>query len=933
MGFYLANRIPRGQETQTLPEEAFTPAPVTNLDWNEGGQEAFTEGMIRQSWMLGMSPTMSSPIMFKDDDEYQFSEDVANEGYDPHIISQARSQNEAIYIRGQIDREMASLEKIQSSSWGLAGEVTGAIAAVENIIPGATGPRALTKTAALFGGIEVGRETVLHGQQVTRTIEESVTNTAMVAGGTLILGKAAQMLSKSDIESGLHVKPSTFEPMDEKAINSITNATGTVGAMRVVIDPKDGSMTGGWLAEALSIGPLARILKSSSGVAKETVQLIADNPFITKAMQQGETAGASIEALSNTAQGRIANVIRNVDQQYTKQSGLSKIDFETSVADALSAGGRHTNRFVQDASQEYKKVLDGLYDEMIELKMIKAPKDGGLPLGAEGYFPRIYNKAAVQQNFATLQRQLMRMVKIEARNANKQVGDAQVQQVASDIMDNMMGGLPLGKSRPSSGLGSLQARVITMSDEMLSPYLEREASKVILNHVQQITPYIEMQKMFDGTDILDIGKLIREDYQKLFSEAKSDPKKLNKLRNEETRVLEDLERIKDRILHNQHKSSLSTATQSAIRGIQAFNAAVQMGGVVLSSIPDIARPLAQYGLTSYVRGIGRVFKDMITGNMALNKVQANRMGIALERQLNQKSMEIMDDTLGAPNKFADWLGKQWPLRSGFLHYTDMMEGITAQIANDWVLTQAGKLARGKTISKTNTEQLARMGLDKADLIKAWGEASRVGGTDSALKFSNTLEWKDAEFAMRYEASVGSDVRRTIIRPGAGDKPLSMDEPVMRLLFQYMGFLTAATNRMVVAGIQQRDLAMAGGLLLGVSMGGMVAGLKEIARGGDPSDWSGDKWLREGWDRSGYSGIYNPGLNLALQPFNEETSKYSQQTAKSLLGGPTISQMGNAMNLYKAGVEGDTEKIGKAAMKMTPLINSMHMRDVMLRLGE
>lgn len=924
MGFIIANPIVRGKEVQHLPEDE-----PEGLDWDKGGKEAFTEGMVRQSWMLGTSPSMTSPILFKDDPEYDFAEDPANEGYDPHIISKARSANEATYIRGKIDKELATLDKVQSSGWGTVGEVTGAIVSPEMLIPGVTGPRALTKTAALFGGIEAGREAVLHQQQVTRTIEESAMNTAMVAGGTLLLGKAAQVLSRSEVDKGLRTDPPKVEPMDEKAI---TYEAGTVGARKVQPTAETEAMTGGWFARIFSIGPMARILNSSSGVAKETAQIIADNPFITKIMEHGETSGVSIEALSNTAQGRIANTIRNVQQQYAKQSGLSKIDFEEAVADALSAGGRHTNKFVQDAAQEYKKVLDGLHKEMVDLGMLKAPKEGQKLLGAEGYFPRMYNRAAIQRHWGALQGKLINMVLSESKAMGKTVNDAQAQQVANDIMDNMMGGLPLGKSRPKSGLSALQERVVNLSDTTLSPYLERNASAVILRHVQAVAPYIEMQKAFGGTDLIDIGKNIRADYQRLMNEAKT-PQQRNKLRREENRVLEDIERIKDRVLHNMHKSSLSTATQSALRGVQAFNAAVQMGGVVLSSIPDIARPLGQYGLVSYVRGIGRVLKDAMTGANKLNREQANRMGIAIERQLNQKSMEIMDDTMGAPNKFADWLGKLWPTLSGFRHYTDFMEGITAQVANDWVLTQASKLAKGQKISKTNTQQLARMGLDSSDLKKAWKEAQRVGGTDSTLKFSNTLEWKDAELAMRYEAAIGSDVRRVIIRPGAGDKPLSMDEPVMRLLFQYMGFLTAATNRMLVSGVQQGDLAMASSLLLGVSMGAMVAGLKEIARGGDPSDWDAAKLFREGWDRAGYSGIYNPGLNLAMQPFNEETSKYSQQTAKTMLGGPTISQMGNAMNLYKGVVEGDPEKAGRSALKMTPLINSLHARDILLRLGE
>jgi len=135
--------------------------------------------------------------------------------------------------------------------------------------------------------------------------------------------------------------------------------------------------------------------------------------------------------------------------------------------------------------------------------------------------------------------------------------------------------------------------------------------------------------------------------------------------------------------------------------------------------------------------------------------------------------------------------------------------------------------------------------------------------------------------------------------------------------------------MVVAGMQQRDMKMVLGVLSGVSLGAMVAMTKEHIKGRDTSDWSAGKLFREGWDRSGYSGVYGVGLNLLLQPFNEDTAKFSQNTAKNLFGGPTTTLMGTAMDVYKGGTELDAETTLKSAVKMTPLLNSMHFRDVFI----
>ena len=992
MGFYIANPLVGGI-TKKLPEEAYTPAPEdTSGDWDEKGQEAFAAGMARQSWMLGMSPSMTSPIMFQDDDDYFALDDTANDGYPAGIISKAGSSQEASAMRVQIDRENADLEKINSSSWGLVGEITGAVLTPENIIPGATGPRALSKTAALFGGIEVARETALHQQQLTRTLKESAVNTALVTGATALLGKAALMYeSRAGVKGTAGIKSDVADVAAPDTVNAprALDETGTAGAMQVRLDNDDMSMAGGKLAEWLSIGPDARVLTSSSVKAKQIVSLMSDSSFMTKGGFKGITSGVTVESLSHSASGRIANSIEKVNV-LSKKSGMKNVEFDMAVSDAMEAGGKHSNEFVVKAAKEYEATTSKIYDELVEYEMLpgsyedllrmskmgadefeqevfKAVQPKGRtdvplakraaaqmrnkhklgkaeislddfrglprstkPKGADGYLPHVYKKDLILKNHAKIQSELEAMILKETK---RELNPQELRQIADDIIDNMMGGLPLGVQRATTGIGALSPRVLSLTAEQLAPYMERSASKLMANYVETVTPYLEMKKTFGEYDLLKQAKEVKEEYQQMLTNAKN-TKERKAIAAERETVLEDIERIKDRILHNAHKSSLGSTTAKVVRGIQATNAAAMMGNIVIASIPDMARPLAMYGMRSYANGLGRALSSLFSkeGRKAL-RAQSNRSGVAVERTLNQRAAAIIDDTLETPNAFADSMGKLWPKLSGFQVYTDISESITTQIAMDWVARQGRIVSAGKPISKTKLAQLARMGLDEADLKKINSQIAD-GDHGGLLKF-DTLLWKDTEFAQSVESAIGSDVRRAIIRPGTADRPLWMDDALGKLLSQFMGFLVAATNKMLVGGVLQSKASMDAwlGLTAGVFLGGVVAGTREYMRGGDPEKWDNNKWLQEGVDRMGVMGIYNIGLNTALKMGNKETSRYTQQSFGKILGGPTISQMENIGGTVQGLYEGDTDKAVTKGSKLLPFVGVLNFRELMLQAGE
>ncbi len=99
------------------------------------GYEAFGAGVRRENYIwhkfkerqaLGWGPD-PNVIGLNIDPDYMFEDDEANFGYDPMVMLNARSTEEARIFREQIDSEREELRLMAASNWGAVGQVVGSI--------------------------------------------------------------------------------------------------------------------------------------------------------------------------------------------------------------------------------------------------------------------------------------------------------------------------------------------------------------------------------------------------------------------------------------------------------------------------------------------------------------------------------------------------------------------------------------------------------------------------------------------------------------------------------------------------------------------------------------------------------------------------------------------------------------------------------------
>src|SRR5690606_25719668 len=122
-------------------------------------------------------------------------------------------------------------------------------------------------------------------------------------------------------------------------------------------------------------------------------------------------------------------------------------------------------------------------------------------------------------------------------------------------------------------------------------------------------------------------------------------------------------------------------------------------------------------------------------------------------------------------------------------------------------------------------------------------------------------WADAELRDRFRAALRTAVDAAVMRPGAADRPSFLSRPLGQLLFLYKGFAVAATQRMLMAGLQQRDARVLAGVLSSVAIARLIAGPARGAHDRPPiASW---ERLFTAVERSGATGVLGD-INTAIE---------------------------------------------------------------------
>lgn len=566
-------------------------------------------------------------------------------------------------------------------------------------------------------------------------------------------------------------------------------------------------------------------------------------------------------------------------------------------------------------------------------------------------------------------------------------------EIAESVTDKILGTnmrLP-GMDIIMNERGAELARVLDIdSNSLISAvdnlsFLVDDADELVGRYVRTLAPDIELHRAFgdfapDMEKNLEFKKL-NEEYLAIIERTQSDmragvnPKTRRQVDRPYTQEQIDKATQKINAEHKQVKTNLeamiararyqfglpkdpSALGARAGRIARNLNVSRFMGGVTISSLPDVGRPIMKYGLIRTAKqGYIPFIKRLSTGTMLREGMTSRHLrasGSGLDTALQGRMQAIFgtEDYLVPGTKIEkalEWTSSRMGILAGFAPWTDAGKQIAGSIANARVMDSIAVVAGGEKASAKELAEavnyLAAGGIDDSLALQIWRNAQKEGGSDfvDGQWWSNTEVW-DRETARAYNAFLYRETANTIITPGI-DMPLFVDSnPMLRLLFQFKSFGMTSTTRALMAGLQQRDMAFYTGSMISLAMGGLsyyiyaniVGGriLTEMQNALAEGDWG--HFADEAINRSGLLGIGAdlqsissavPGLSDKVSFGGARTTRQGGANLLETVGGPTFGDLANTMANIATGAYSPTQGTLHQLRSLTPLQNHTVLRRI------
>lgn len=428
---------------------------------------------------------------------------------------------------------------------------------------------------------------------------------------------------------------------------------------------------------------------------------------------------------------------------------------------------------------------------------------------------------------------------------------------------------------------SLHRRDMDIPVELLFDFMELDAEALMRQYARTMGADIELAKRFGSIDMREVIAEVEAAWMARINAGIGNTAELRKAME---RDLEDIRALRDRLrgTYGAPDDPYSTSA-SMIRTAKTLNYITMLGGVFLSSLPDVARPIMTEGFARAFPG----FKALISGipEIKIAVREAELAGEALDIVLGSRAAAFLDigDVFGRAMPYErglNTLAGAFSLLNLLNPWTDLMKRWTAVIVQSRIVEESRNWVRGG-ISQVEMEKLARAGIDKpmAERIARQFDQHGILGPNR-LFIANTEAWTDAEAVAAFRSALVADVDRIIVTPGIGDTPLWTSSQLGSLIAQFKKFALASTQRVLISGLHDRDAAFFTGAAALIGMAVIADYLKSTVQYG--SDWSRKPWqerLGNAIDRAGIGGWFMEANNII------ERLSDNRVGVRPFLGGP------------------------------------------------
>jgi hypothetical protein len=440
----------------------------------------------------------------------------------------------------------------------------------------------------------------------------------------------------------------------------------------------------------------------------------------------------------------------------------------------------------------------------------------------------------------------------------RQVREKQIEMIQRDI--DKGNGVGLGGPSP------ILSRKLAIDDSQYSEFMELDIEVIAQHYTMRMGPIVEMARKFG--DFRVDGKLSM--LQKMIDdEIAANLGKADAIRAEGERMLEAAGVLRDKVLGvygiPQNPDAISQRTLSFMR---TWNTLAFMGGAAQIAMVDAGKIVMAEGFRKTFGGLFRTLTDRLEKGPKSDWYMAGRevemAGEALDTVFAARIQQIAEIGGGLHNmsRVEKWAYQQtgpFFFLNGLSIWTDTMKRFAGAMAQSRMIEDSLLLAKGK-LPADRVEKLATAGINKSwakRFARQWEEAGSQKG--DSLFLANTEAWTDREAVAQFRAILAGEVNNAIITPGAADKFNFMSTAVGKTMMQYRSFGLAATQRVLMGGLQARDRSALLGALSMVALAAVV----DSSRRPDYVDLDMDELIFRSIETSGVLGVFSD-INMAME---------------------------------------------------------------------
>lgn len=531
---------------------------------------------------------------------------------------------------------------------------------------------------------------------------------------------------------------------------------------------------------------------------------------------------------------------------------------------------------------------------------------------------------------------------VDAHQEIQVMSDADLRDVARQVADKVLGYEDAGAIEVDGSRnlrGAVLERSLTIPDHRIEGWLENNAERVLRTYTRQMGADVELTRSFGRPDMRDQFEEIKQHYARV-REGVTDQKALTELDKQMAQDINNLAAIRDRIrgTYGVPKDPDQMLVRS-FRVVRAGNYLRLMGGATTAAIPDPAFIVMTHGLG---RVFGNGLRPMIASlagskGFRAAREEVKRWSVGLDYVLDTRAHALADigDDFGRHSKFergVEWVQNKFGivnLLSGWTAGWSQLAGVVGQTR---ILQEVERFAAGKA-TPAEIRHLAYLGIDHTMATRLQAMQREHAMIEPGLRVANTERWADKEAVTAIRAALRKEVDVTIMRPGAGDKPLWMSTQWGQTVGQFKSFGLSAMARITARGLQQHDAAALQGMVMATTLGMLAYYVK--TRDEDIAWDNPLVWIKEGIDRSGLVGWVGDALNTQEKlmgglgintAIGAPSARYMSRNAMGAILGPSAGLGEDAARLLANLGQGnwsaaDTHRI----RKMLPAQNLLYLR--------